>query len=196
MGDAREAVRALAAAKSCVAPVVCRAPAYGGMLAHAGHGPDGASASSATSAWQSEQSCIHAAGRAAPQIAGYELSLPRRAPRQQGPNYQEVVGLLAVTRDGTAGHRAHAVASEPTTRHGQTTTEAGIHVGWRGDLYVVLGDEQLAGGWVVRLYFNPLVRLIWLGAIVMALGGLSLSDRRLRIGVPRRARRTVAQAAE
>jgi cytochrome c-type biogenesis protein CcmF len=49
----------------------------------------------------------------------------------------------------------------------------------------------------VRLYFNPLVRLIWLGAIVMALGGLlSLSDRRLRIGVPRRARRVMAQAAE
>ena len=55
----------------------------------------------------------------------------------------------------------------------------------------MLGDELKDGsGWVVRLYFNPLVRLIWLGAIVMALGGaLSLSDRRLRIGAPRRARR-------
>jgi cytochrome c-type biogenesis protein CcmF len=42
----------------------------------------------------------------------------------------------------------------------------------------------------VRLYFNPLVRLIWLGALVMTLGGaFSLSDRRLRIGAPRRARR-------
>ena len=52
------------------------------------------------------------------------------------------------------------------------------------------------GGWVVRLYFNPLVRLIWLGAIVMALGGaLSLSDRRLRIGAPRRARRTPSASA-
>jgi len=80
----------------------------------------------------------------------------------------------------------------------QTTTEAGIYVGWRGDLYVVIGDEQTAGGWVVRLYFNPLVRLIWLGAVLMAFGGLlSLSDRRLRIGVPhRRARRALAPAAE
>jgi cytochrome c-type biogenesis protein CcmF len=73
----------------------------------------------------------------------------------------------------------------------QTTTEAAIHVALGGDLYAVLGDEvKDGGGWVVRLYFNPLVRLIWLGAVVMALGGvLSLSDRRLRIGAPRRARR-------
>ena len=80
----------------------------------------------------------------------------------------------------------------------QTTTEAGIHAAWLGDLYVVLGDELKDGsGWVVRLYFNPLVRLIWLGAIVMGLGGaLSLSDRRLRIGAPRRARRAVPTPAE
>ena len=49
----------------------------------------------------------------------------------------------------------------------------------------------------MRLYFNPLVRLIWLGALVMALGGaLSLSDRRLRIGAPRRARRPAPSPAE
>ena len=41
----------------------------------------------------------------------------------------------------------------------------------------------------MRLYFNPLVRLIWLGALIMGFGGLfSLSDRRLRVGAPRRAR--------
>ena len=62
----------------------------------------------------------------------------------------------------------------------------------------MLGDElKDGGGWVVRLYFNPLVRLIWLGAIVMALGGaLSLSDRRLRVGAPRRARRAAPAPAE
>ena len=79
----------------------------------------------------------------------------------------------------------------------QSTTEAAIHVAWRGDLYVVLGDQLKEGGWVVRLYFNPLVRLIWLGAVVMAIGGaLSLSDRRLRIGAPRRARRALPSPAE
>ena len=80
----------------------------------------------------------------------------------------------------------------------QATTEAAIHVALSGDLYVVLGDELKDGsGWVVRLYFNPLVRLIWLGAIVMGLGGaLSLSDRRLRIGAPRRTRRATPAPAE
>jgi cytochrome c-type biogenesis protein CcmF len=71
----------------------------------------------------------------------------------------------------------------------QATSEAGIHVSWAGDLYTVLGDETSDGGRVIRLYFNPLVRLIWIGAVIMALGGvLSLSDRRLRIGAPRRSR--------
>jgi cytochrome c-type biogenesis protein CcmF len=70
-----------------------------------------------------------------------------------------------------------------------STTEAGIHDGWRGDLYVVLGDPLKDGAYSVRIYFNPLVRLIWLGALVMFIGGgLSLSDRRLRVGAPKRAK--------
>jgi cytochrome c-type biogenesis protein CcmF len=77
----------------------------------------------------------------------------------------------------------------------QPTTEAGIHVSWRGDLYVVLGDEQKSGGYAVRAYFNPLVRFIWIGALIMFLGGaVSLSDRRLRVGAPRRTRRLPAAA--
>ena len=42
--------------------------------------------------------------------------------------------------------------------------------------------------WLIRAYWNPWVRLIWLGPLLMAFGGgLSLSDRRLRFGAPRRA---------
>ena len=59
----------------------------------------------------------------------------------------------------------------------------------------MLGDATDAGGYTVRVYFNPLVRLIWIGCLIMALGGLlSLSDRRLRVGAPRR--RIAAQPAE
>ena len=103
--------------------------------------------------------------------------------------------MLAVTRGGAAVTELNP-AKRLYDAPRQATTEAGIHAAWRGDLYVVLGDELKDGsGWVVRLYFNPLVRLIWLGAIVMALGGaLSLSDRRLRIGAPRRARRAAPSA--
>jgi cytochrome c-type biogenesis protein CcmF len=53
----------------------------------------------------------------------------------------------------------------------------------------VLGDEFKDGAYAIRLYFNPLVRLIWLGPLVMFVGGaVSLSDRRLRVGAPKRAR--------
>ena len=108
---------------------------------------------------------------------------------QQGPNYQETVGSFLVTRGDspvTELNPAKRLYIQPR----QPTTEAGIHVSWRGDLYAVLGDAKDDGGYAVRLYFNPLVRLIWLGCVVMFIGGaLSLSDRRLRIGAPVKARR-------
>jgi cytochrome c-type biogenesis protein CcmF len=65
-------------------------------------------------------------------------------------------------------------------------------------LYLSLGDPTPDGAIAVRLYYKPLVLLIWLGAVVMALGGaLSLSDRRLRVGAPMPARAKAAmQPAE
>jgi cytochrome c-type biogenesis protein CcmF len=54
----------------------------------------------------------------------------------------------------------------------------------------VLGDALKDGAYSVRLYFNPLVRLIWIGAVVMFIGGaISLSDRRLRVGAPKASQR-------
>jgi len=163
--------------------------AYGTTLAHAGIGLT-LLGIVATSAWQSERVIAMHPGEST-EIAGYQLTFRGAVPRQ-GPNYQEQLGLFAVTRAGspvtelTPAKRLYDAPRMPTT-------EAAIHVALTGDLYVVLGDElKEGGGYVVRLYFNPLVRLIWIGALVMALGGaLSLSDRRLRIGAPRRARRTV-----
>ena len=56
-------------------------------------------------------------------------------------------------------------------------------------IYISLGDRNNDGSIAVRLYYKPLVLLIWLGAVVMALGGaLSLSDRRLRVGAPQPAK--------
>jgi cytochrome c-type biogenesis protein CcmF len=53
----------------------------------------------------------------------------------------------------------------------------------------VLGDELKDGAYSIRVYFNPMVRLIWIGALVMFFGGgVSLSDRRLRVGAPKRAK--------
>src|SRR5262249_35449691 len=108
---------------------------------------------------------------------------------RRGPNYDEQVGVFEVTRAGAPVAElwpAKRLYDAPR----QPPTEAAIHVAWRGDLYGAVGDALNEGGHVVRLCFNPLARLIWIGAFVMALGGvLSLSDRRLRIGAPRRAPR-------
>ena len=159
--------------------------AYGTTLAHVGMGLT-LLGIVATSAWQSEHVVTMRPGDST-DIAGYTLAFRGVAPAR-GPNYQEQVGLFAVTRGGSP-----VTELAPTKRlydsPRQSTTEAAIHVALAGDLYAVLGDELKDGGYIVRVYFNPLVRFIWIGALVMALGGgLSLSDRRLRIGAPRRAR--------
>jgi cytochrome c-type biogenesis protein CcmF len=80
-------------------------------------------------------------------------------------------------------------------------TDVAIRTNLLADVYAVVGDPDGKGGWVLRLYHNPLVPWIWLGGVAMALGGLiSLSDRRHRVGAPARRRRevatAVAQAAE
>ena len=52
------------------------------------------------------------------------------------------------------------------------TTEASIHTNLLRDLYIVLGEGNLSDGWVVRIYYNPLVIWIWIGALIIFLGGI------------------------
>ena len=94
---------------------------------------------------------------------------------------------------------------EPAKRSFQTrqmsTTEAALLTRGFSQLYLSLGDPEPDGAIAVRVYHKPLVLLIWLGAVVMFLGGaLSLSDRRLRIGAPKPAQAKspamMAEAAE
>jgi cytochrome c-type biogenesis protein CcmF len=139
-----------------------------------------------TSAWQTERILVMKPGETT-SVAGYSLTFRGVAP-EQGPNYNAVLGVFDVQQQDNdvivlrPGRRVYDKPPMPTS-------EAGIHASWRGDLYVILGDSQTAGGYSVRIYFYPLVRLIWIGSVVMFLGGaLSLSDRRLRVGAPTRAR--------
>jgi len=146
----------------------------------------------ATSAYRSELILVMKPGDRA-EIAGHELAFRGAAPGK-GPNYTERVGLIDVYRGGARVSEL-APAKRLYDAPAQQTSEAGIYASWRGDLYAVLGDQQPDGGIAVRIYFNPLVRCIWIGAIIMFMGGaVSLSDRRLRIGAPVRARRRVAAA--
>ncbi len=129
------------------------------------------------------------------EVGGYTATFKGASPGR-GPNYREEIAKFDVTRGGSA-----IALLEPSKRvydaPPQPTTESGIHASWRGDLYVVIGDDQGGGAYAVRAYFNPLVRFIWLGTLIMFIGGgISLSDRRLRVGAPVKARRSVPIAAE
>ncbi len=165
---------------------------WGTMLAHFGVGL-AVIGIAATSAYRVETIVAMKPGDQV-ETAGYVLTF-KDAQKQQGPNYKEDVITLEVTRGG-----APVATLMPSKRlydaPPQPTTEAGILASWRGDLYAVVGDPQERGGFAFRIYFNPLVRFIWLGALVMFIGGgVSLSDRRLRVGAPVKARRRTRAAA-
>jgi cytochrome c-type biogenesis protein CcmF len=75
-------------------------------------------------------------------------------------------------------------------------TEAGIEVGAARDLFAALGDDLGQGRWSVRLQYKPLIRYIWLGAILIALGGVAAAfDRRYRVRAEAPAREPVVPAA-
>jgi cytochrome c-type biogenesis protein CcmF len=130
-------------------------------------------------------------------IAHYRLTFEGMFSRT-GPNYHDVVGRFSV-------HRMNGEligTMEPSRRtfpsRNMATTEAALMSRGFSQLYVSLGDPTQSGAIPVRLFYKPQVLLIWLGAGVMFLGGgLSLSDRRLRVGAPRPARaRAALQPAE
>ena len=63
----------------------------------------------------------------------------------------------------------------------QLMTEAAIEPGFFGDLYISLAQPLENGAWAIKVYYKPFVRWIWLGALIMALGGLlAISDKRYR----------------
>src|SRR5215211_7747124 len=108
---------------------------------------------------------------------------------RKGPNYSELIARFTVRRDGEVVDVLEPSKRTFATRQ-MSTTEAALLTRGASQLYLSLGDPEPDGSVAVRLYHKPLVLLIWLGAVVMFAGGsLSLSDRRLRIGAPKPARR-------
>jgi cytochrome c-type biogenesis protein CcmF len=145
----------------------------------------------AASAYQTEKIAAVKPGETV-DVGGYTLLYQGNAPAT-GPNYREERALFVASRGGwefplTPAKRFY-------TARQSSTTEAAIKTIGFSQLYLALGDRMENGAQAVRVSWKPLVTLIWLGALVMAFGGaLSLSDRRLRVGAPRRA--SVRRAAE
>lgn len=146
------------------------------------------------SAWTQEGAAVLRVGQSA-EIAGYRVKLEALETNVPGPNYVSSRATLSLARDG-----AQVALLRPERRtfavRAMDTTETAISSNVLRDLYAVVGEPQ-DGGIVVRLFVKPLVAFIWMGALLMALGGvLALSDRRFRIGVGARNARLSAQPAE
>jgi cytochrome c-type biogenesis protein CcmF len=115
-------------------------------------------------------------------IAGYQFRFVSSR-NVRGPNYDAVEATVEVSRDGRPVTTLH-----PQKRHfwvQQTdNSQAAISVNWSRDLFVAMGDSLGAGAWSMRIQYKPLVRYIWLGALIMAAGGIiAASDRRYRLRV-------------
>jgi cytochrome c-type biogenesis protein CcmF len=96
-----------------------------------------------------------------------------------GPNYRAMRGTVVASRGD------ERIVLEPEKRIYQVQqmpmTEAAIDAGFTRDLYVALGEELEGGAWALRVYHKPFIRWVWLGTLMMALGGLlAASDRRYR----------------
>ena len=128
-------------------------------------------------------------------VDGYQITLVEVA-EVRGPNYVSTQAEMIVARGEQEISRLY-----PEKRiypvAGMPTTEAAIDNGVMRDIYLVIGDAQVDGGWAVRTYIKPFANWIWAGSIIMALGGLiSLTDRRYRVAAGARRAPKSAVAAE
>jgi cytochrome c-type biogenesis protein CcmF len=99
----------------------------------------------------------------------------------KGANFDAIEATVRISRDGKEVTVLHP---QKRVYHVQTSpmTEAGIDAHWQRDLLVSMGDDLGNGVWSVRLQYKPLVRFIWLGAVIMALGGfVGVLDRRYKV---------------
>ncbi|QHG87339.1 heme lyase CcmF/NrfE family subunit [Xanthomonas sp. NCPPB 1638] len=113
------------------------------------------------------------------EIGGYALHF-ENLEELRGPNYLSDRANLQVFKDDVPVGMLHAEKRRYASGW-QTLTEAAIRPGPFGDLYVALGEPLGNQAWAVRVHLKPFVRWIWLGALLMALGGLvTAADRRFR----------------
>lgn len=166
---------------------------WGKATAHSGLGVT-IFAVAAMHAWAVEDIRVVRVGETFP-VGPYEVLL-KDVRDVQGPNYLSTTAEMVVTRGGDAvatlypEKRVYPVQAMPTT-------EAAIDYGFARDIYLVIGDPQVGGGFAVRSYVKPFANWLWGGSALMALGGFfSLTDRRYRLAAGARRQTPAAQPAE
>jgi cytochrome c-type biogenesis protein CcmF len=112
-------------------------------------------------------------------VGGYELRFEGVKP-VEGPNYDGVGGTFTVTRGGAPVAVMVPQKRQFWVQH-QVTSETAIRLNHGNNLLLALGDDLGAGRWSVRVQIRPLVSLVWLAALIMAIGGtIAAFDRRYR----------------
>ena len=144
---------------------------------------------------QSDERDLRLAPGESLELGGYSFVF-EGATHFDGPNFTSDKGTVRVfegDKQVTVLHpekRLYTVQQMPMT-------EAAIDAGFTRDLYVALGEPLENGAWAVRVHIKPFVRWIWLGALMMSLGGvLSVSDKRYRVKVRNRVRETLGLAQQ
>ncbi len=155
------------------------------VLAHAGMGIT-AAAITVMTAWEHEElRALPVGGQL--DLGSYQVTLTSIT-RPPGPNYETERANFDVTSDGKFVSSVFSERRFYNVR-GMQTTEAGIYTNGLVNVYLAIGERNDTEQWTVRAYYHPGAPWIWLGPFIMTLGGfVSLSDRRLRIGAPQRAR--------
>lgn len=156
---------------------------YGMTVAHLGMAVLIAGVSG-SSAWKEENILTMGPGDKV-SVAGFEVTF-NGAEIVQGANYESLQGTFTARKGGSA----HVLTPERRVydQPVQQTTEAAIHTTFWSDLYLVIGDGPTENGrYVVRAFHEPFVPFLWYGILLMGFGGaISLTDRRHRVGTPRR----------
>lgn len=157
---------------------------WGKAVAHAGLGLTIMGISGIT-AWEIEDVRTASIGETY-QLGQYEFVF-ENVENTQGPNYSAQIAAISAFKNGEKiatlrpEKRFYPIQRMPTT-------EAAIHSNLSRDLYIALGEDRAGQVWAVHTYVKPMANWIWIGSIIMALGGaLSLTDRRYRVAAGTRA---------
>jgi cytochrome c-type biogenesis protein CcmF len=153
---------------------------FGLFLAHVGLGLVVGAIATVTT-WQKENIISLKPGDST-MIGSYGVKL-LTVEQVPGPNYEAERGTFELSYNSlpfkimTAERRFYPVQQSQTN-------QTGIRTNFFSNVYIAMGEADNVGGWTVRLYYHPMAPWLWIGGFMMAFGGfVSLSDRRLRVGV-------------
>lgn len=141
---------------------------FGMILAHCGVAI--ATMGAVMSSYFGSELGVRLAPQQSQQLGQFEFHYDRFS-NEIGPNFTAEVAFFNVSKQGKP--YAEIV---PERRYydvrTMTMSEVGLDAGFWGDLYIVMGDNLGKGEFTFRLHYKPLIRWLWLGGILMALGAL------------------------